>query len=164
MIDIKDIKTEEEYEQILKRIEEIFDSKPNTPEGKELEYLVGLVEKYEDENFSIDKPSARAAIKFRMDQWELNTKRLIPDNEMIIHPSETLKEVMEDRSISVENLSQSTGFTQDYINGVLNCKENISAEFARNLEDTLNIDTDFWMKLQELYDDELKTFEESQLG
>ncbi len=31
MTDIKDIKTEEEYEQILKRIEEIFDSKPNTP-------------------------------------------------------------------------------------------------------------------------------------
>ena len=161
MIDIKDIKTEEEYEQILKRIEEIFDSKPNTPEGKELEYLVGLVEKYEDENFSIDKPSARAAIKFRMDQWELNTKRLIPDNEMIIHPSETLKEVMEDRSISVENLSQSTGFTQDYINGVLNCKENITGEFARKLEDTFNIDTDFWMKLQEQYDNELLEYKKT---
>ena len=54
MTDIKEIKTEEEYEQILKRIEEIFDSKQNTPEGNELEYLVGLVEKYEDENFPND--------------------------------------------------------------------------------------------------------------
>ena len=164
MTDIKVIKTEEEYEQLLKRIEEIFDLKPNTPEGDELEYLVGLVEKYEDENYPIDRPSPKTAIRFRMEQWGLNTKRLIPTNDMIIHPGETLKEVMEDRNISAESLAQSTGFTQDYINGVLNCKENISAEFARNLEDTLNIDTDFWMKLQELYDDELKTFEESQLG
>ena len=163
MTDIKEIKTEEEYEQILKRIEEIFDSKPNTPEGNELEYLVGLVEKYEDENFPIDKPSPRAAIKFRMEQWGINAKRLILSNDMIIHPGETLKEVMEDRNISAESLAQSTGFTQDYINGVLNCKENISAEFARNLEDTLNIDTDFWMNLQELYNDEVKVFEESQL-
>ena len=82
--------------------------------------------------------------------------------DMIIHPGETLKEVMEDRNISTERLAQSTGFTQDYINAVLNCKENISADFARKLEETLNIDTDFWMKLNELYDDELKAFEESQ--
>lgn len=51
---IKHIKTEEEYEQILKRIKEIFDSKPETPEGNELDYLVGLVEKYEDEIFPSD--------------------------------------------------------------------------------------------------------------
>ena len=83
--------------------------------------------------------------------------------EMIIHPGETLKEVMEDRNISTESLAQSTGFTQDYVNAVLNCKENISAEFARKLEDTLNIDADFWMKLNKFYDEELKAFEESQL-
>ena len=163
MTDIKVIKSEEEYEQILKRIEDIFDSKPNTPEGDELEYLVGLVEKYEDENYPIDKPSPKAAIRFRMEQWGLNAKRLIPSNDMIIHPGETLKEVMEDRNISAKSLAQSTGFTQNYISAVLNCKENISAEFARKLEETLNIDTDFWMKLQELYNDELKAFEESQL-
>ena len=162
MTDIKEIQTVKDYEQILKRIEEIFDSKPNTPEGNELEYLVGLVEKYEEENYPIDKPSPKAAIRFRMEQWGLNAKRLIPSNDMIIHPGETLKEVMEDRNISTESLAQSTRFTQDYINAVLNCKENISAEFARKLEETLNIDTDFWMKLNELYDDELKAFEESQ--
>ena len=52
MTDIKEIQTVKDYEQILKRIEEIFDSKPNTPEGGELKYLVGLVEKYENENLS----------------------------------------------------------------------------------------------------------------
>lgn len=164
MTDIKEIQTEEEYKHILKRIEEIFDSTPNTPEGDELEYLVGLVEKYEDENFPIDESSPRATIRFRMEQWGLNAKRLIPSNDMIIHPGETLKEVMEDRNIAVESLAQSTGFAQDYINAVLNCKENISVAFARKLEDKLNIGADFWMKLTELYNVELKAFEESPLG
>lgn len=84
--------------------------------------------------------------------------------EMIIHPGETLKEALEDRNISAEELSQRTGFSSSYINDVLNYKENISAEFARKLEDTINIDADFWMKLNEDYNDELKAFEESHLA
>lgn len=51
---IKQIQTEEEYEQILKRIKEIFDSKPETPEGNALDYFVGLVEKYKDKIFPSD--------------------------------------------------------------------------------------------------------------
>ena len=84
--------------------------------------------------------------------------------EMIIHPGETLKEAMEDRNISANELSQRTGFSSSYIKDVLNCKETISADFARKLEDTLNIDADFWMKLNEDYNDELKAFEESHLA
>ncbi len=84
-------------------------------------------------------------------------------HEMIIHPGETLKEVMKDRNKSVEDLAQSTGFTQTYISDVLNSKENFSNDFARQLENSLNIDADFWMKLNELYTDELKIYEESHL-
>ena len=81
--------------------------------------------------------------------------------EMIIHPGETLKEVMEDRNITVKELAKSTSFTQTYINAVLNSEENISNDFVRELENTLNIDADFWMKLNELYNNEIKIFEES---
>lgn len=88
-------------------------------------------------------------------QSELNTE-ILRSKEKIIHPGETLKEVMEDRNISVETLAQSTGFPQDYINAVLNSEENISIDFARKLENMLNIDADFWMKLNKLYNDELK--------
>ncbi len=84
----------------------------------------------------------------------------VTTREMIIHPGETLEEVMKDRNISVEELAKSTGFTQPYINAVLNSEENISDDFARKLENALNIDADFWMKLNKLYNDELKTFEE----
>ena len=87
--------------------------------------------------------------------------KIISSKEMIIHPGETLKEAMEDRNISENELSQRTGFSSSYIKDVLNCKENISDEFAIKLEEALNIDSDFWMKLNEDYNDELKAFEES---
>ncbi len=37
----------------LKRIEAIFDAKPGTPEGDELEQLASFVEAYEEEHYSI---------------------------------------------------------------------------------------------------------------
>ncbi len=58
MTDIKDIKTKEEYEQLLNRIDEIFDAEPGTPKGNELDYLVSLIEKYEKENYPIDTPNS----------------------------------------------------------------------------------------------------------
>ena len=48
------LKTEQEYEQALKRLEEIFDSKVGTKEGEELEVLAALIEEYEDEHYPID--------------------------------------------------------------------------------------------------------------
>ena len=53
MLDIKQIESEEEYRRILKRIEVIFDAKPGTPEGVELEYLVKQVEEYEEVHYPI---------------------------------------------------------------------------------------------------------------
>lgn len=47
----KEIENEKEYEAMLARIEEIFHAVPGTPEGDELELLVSLVEKYEDEKY-----------------------------------------------------------------------------------------------------------------
>lgn len=74
----KVIKTEEAYEEALSRIEEIFDSKPGTPEGDELELLVTLVELYEEEKYPIEAPDPISAIKFRMEQQGLKNKDLIP--------------------------------------------------------------------------------------
>jgi len=40
---IQQIKTEEDYRNALKRLEIIFDAKPNTSNGNELEVLVTLI-------------------------------------------------------------------------------------------------------------------------
>ena len=78
MIDVKLIKTPEEYEKVLKRIEELFDAEPDTPEGDELELLVTLLELYEKEKYPISSPDPISAIRFRMEQQGLKNKDLIP--------------------------------------------------------------------------------------
>lgn len=53
---LKAITTEQEYDQALARLEEIFDARKGTEEGEELELLGYLIEKYEDEHFPIGFP------------------------------------------------------------------------------------------------------------
>src|SRR5215471_19411778 len=74
----KIIKTEAEYRAALARIEKIFDARPGTPKGDELELLLLLVETYEDKVYPIDPPDPIAALRFRMEQAGLKPKDLIP--------------------------------------------------------------------------------------
>ena len=74
----KIIKTEEDCQKALSRIDELMDAEPNTPEGDELELLVTLVELYEEKKYPIDMPDAIEAIRFRMEQMGLNQQALVP--------------------------------------------------------------------------------------
>lgn len=74
----KIIKTEAEYQATLARIETIFDAKPGTAKGDELELLLLLVETYENKAYPIDPPDPIVALRFRMEQDGLKPKDLIP--------------------------------------------------------------------------------------
>ncbi|MBT3207364.1 MAG: transcriptional regulator [Bacteroidetes bacterium] len=76
-MDIKVIKTEEDYNQAIKRLEEIFHASIDSEEGDEAELLSILIEKYEDEYYPIEAPDPIEAIKFRMDQMEMTKKDLV---------------------------------------------------------------------------------------
>ena len=52
----------------LDRLESIFDARPGTSLGDELEILSILIDKYERETTPIDYPDPIEAIKFRMEQ------------------------------------------------------------------------------------------------
>lgn len=75
-MDIKAIKTEEDYNRALKRIEEIFHAPIDSKEGDEAEVLSILIEKYEEEHYPIDAPDPIEAILFRMEQMEMTKKDL----------------------------------------------------------------------------------------
>ena len=75
-MDIKAIKTEEDYNHALKRLGEIFHAPIDSQEGDEAEVLSILIEKYEDENYPIDAPDPIEAILFRMEQMEMSKKDL----------------------------------------------------------------------------------------
>lgn len=75
-MDIKAIKTEEDYYQALKRLEQIFHAPIDSKEGDEAEILSILIEKYEEENYPIDAPDPIEAILFRMEQMGMTKKEL----------------------------------------------------------------------------------------
>ena len=74
----KVIKTQAQYEATLARIEAIFDAKPGTVKGDELELLLLVVESYEDKTYPIELPDPIEALRFRMEQEGLKPKDLIP--------------------------------------------------------------------------------------
>ena len=65
---IKPIKSKKDYQSALTRLDQIFDAKPGTKDGDELEILGILIEKYEQDRYAIDYPDPIEAIKFRMEQ------------------------------------------------------------------------------------------------
>jgi HTH-type transcriptional regulator/antitoxin HigA len=75
---IKPIRTDEDLDAALARIEEIFDAQPDTPEDDELGVLLDLVEHYEDKRYPIGPPDPVAAIEFEMDQRGLTRQDLVP--------------------------------------------------------------------------------------
>ncbi|MGY6743537.1 MAG: helix-turn-helix domain-containing protein [Cecembia sp.] len=74
----KIITTEQEYEKALKRLNSIFDSNQDSPEGMEAELLVTLIDKYEKEHYPIALPEPITAIKEAMEMKGLKDKDLIP--------------------------------------------------------------------------------------
>jgi len=75
---LKPIKSDRELNRVLKRIDELWGAKPNSPKGDELDVLMLLAEKYEDENYVIPDSDPIEAIKFLMDQKDLSRKDLEP--------------------------------------------------------------------------------------
>lgn len=65
--------------------------------------------------------------------------------DYIIHPGETLAEVLEDRKISQLELAIMTETTEKYISAVIYGQKNISADFAKKLEAALKIESSFWI-------------------
>ena len=76
-MNFKILKTKAEHEAALKRIDALFDAKPNTPEGDEFELLSLLIDSYEEKHYPIELPHPIEAIKFRMDQMGLRQKDLV---------------------------------------------------------------------------------------
>ena len=75
-MDIKAIKTENDYNQALKRLDGIFHAPADSKEGDEAEVLTILIEKYEDEHYPIEAPDPIEAIKFRMEQMDMSNRDL----------------------------------------------------------------------------------------
>lgn len=110
---LKPIKTKKDYQFALNRLETIFDAKPDSSQGDELEILGILIAKYEQEHYPIDFPDPIEAIKFRMEQ--------------LGYTQNDLANVVGLKSRASE---------------ILNKKRKLTLDMIRNLHATLNIPTD----------------------
>jgi len=74
---IKVLKTEEEYFQALNRLEEIFQAELGTPEGDEAELLSLVIRKYDEEFLPLPETDPIEAIEFVMEQQDIKPKDLV---------------------------------------------------------------------------------------
>ena len=75
-MNIKPIKTDADYQDALKRLETIFDAAIGTIESDEADVLGLLIDEYEKKHYPIEAPDPIEAIKFRMEQMEMDNKDL----------------------------------------------------------------------------------------
>lgn len=67
------------------------------------------------------------------------------------HPGEILREEIESRGITQTRLAKEIGVKVSLLNELINCKRDITIEYALMLEAALGIDSDFWINLQNDY-------------
>jgi HTH-type transcriptional regulator / antitoxin HigA len=70
-MNIKLLKTEEDYQQALERLSDLFDAKIGTSESDEADVLAMLVDEYEKKHYPIESPDPIEAIKIRMEEMHL---------------------------------------------------------------------------------------------
>ncbi len=114
-MDIKPIRTEEEYGVALARLEEIWDADPGTPESDELDVLSVLVEAYEEEHHRIEPPDPIEAIKFRMEQMGLTTQDLEPHIGSRSDVSEVLTRKRSLNLDMIRNLNEKLGIPAEVL-------------------------------------------------
>jgi HTH-type transcriptional regulator / antitoxin HigA len=77
-IQVRPIRTKEDYRVARNRIEKLMSAEYGTAEGDELDVLATLVDAYEAKQFPMDAPDPVVAIEFMMEQQGLTRKDLEP--------------------------------------------------------------------------------------
>ena len=108
---IKPIKTEQEYELALKKMETVFNAKPNTTEGDLLEVLSMLLHEYEQKHYKIE----------------------------LLTPLEAIKYEMEEQGLNQNSLAQRFGMSKSTVSEILNGKKQMSVRFMKYLHQDLGI-------------------------
>lgn len=93
MTAIRPIRSKVDHEGALREIERLWGADPNSEDGERLEILCALVERYEEEHFSIDSPDPIDAIKFMMEQND----RTVADLGDLIGSAEIAASILERR-------------------------------------------------------------------
>lgn len=98
-MNLRPIKTEQDYEGVLKTIERLWGAPEDTPKGDLLDVLITLAEAYEQTHYPIDVPDPLDAIRFRLDQEGKDYGSLVG---IIGHRTRVYEVMRGDRPLSLE--------------------------------------------------------------
>ena len=112
-MNIPPIKTKNDYQKALKRLDDILDAIARTPEGEEADQLALMVDEYEKKHYPIEAPDPIEAIKIRMEDMHLKQIDLV--NEM---------------------------GGKSRVSEILNRKRKLTVDMIRKLKRRLNLSTD----------------------
>ena len=77
-VSVAPVRSEVEYADALRRIDELFEAAEGTPEFDEFDILTILVHDYEQRRYPIAAPTPAATLKHYLDRMELAAKDLEP--------------------------------------------------------------------------------------
>lgn len=78
MPELKPIRTKQDYDEALARVDALMGAEPQSAEGRELDLLAELVVAYEEKHVPMGYPSPVEAIEFCMDKRGLIPRDLVP--------------------------------------------------------------------------------------
>lgn len=112
-MNVKPIRTEKDYREALKRIDELIalDPKERTSDFDELDVISTLVESYENIHYQIEAPD----------------------------PVEAIKYIMKEEGLSQKDLVKYFGGNKGLVSAVLNKKRELSKRVSKALHDGLGI-------------------------
>jgi HTH-type transcriptional regulator/antitoxin HigA len=112
-MNLKPIKTEQDYQAALKQLESVFDAKEGNAESDFADILALMIADYEQKHYSIESPDPIEAIKVRMEEMNL-------------------------KQVDMVNIIG----TKSRVSEVLNRKRKLTLEMVRNLKKHLGISSD----------------------
>ena len=75
---------------------------------------------------------------------------------LVSHPGDTLLELLEQNSVSQQELALKIGTSEKYIDQIIKGKRSINVSFAKKLEKVFSLDASFWINRQAIYEEKLK--------
>ena len=91
----------------------------------------------------------------------MEAKRTGLSRDLIIHPGETIADVLAERNITQAELAARTDVSPAYISKVVAGECGITSGFAVNLEYALGVPKSFWLNLQANHEADLLEYKES---
>ncbi|MBR1582564.1 MAG: HigA family addiction module antidote protein [Spirochaetales bacterium] len=88
------------------------------------------------------------------------TRRIGISPELLIHPGETILDLLNERGISQKELANRAGVSEPFLSDVIHGKKDISKGLAKGLEYAFGVSSSFWLNLQANYDSEMMSIRE----